>query len=128
MLCLKVGFVLRIGGISRRYFFGQGGAIGFVFRPFLSQLAHSKPHIGFVSPEFCPFSRLFSPCSSTGEGGVDRRVTAERGASPRSTEREISSQPRFFPLKYAPTCRLYAVAPRTLWRPNPQHRAHGASP
>ena len=59
MLCLKVGFVFWIGGITHRYFFGQGGAIGFVFRPFFSQLAHSKPDSGFVSPKFCPFSRLF---------------------------------------------------------------------
>jgi len=72
ILCLKVGFVFRIGRITRRYFFGQGGAIGFVFPPFLSQPTHSKADIGFVSPKFCPFSRLFPSPPWAGERGSQR--------------------------------------------------------
>src|SRR5438132_1554614 len=51
----EIGFVFRTGGLPVAVSLGKGGAIGFVFRPFLSQVAHSKPHIGFVSPKFCPF-------------------------------------------------------------------------
>src|SRR5437764_7721278 len=57
----QIGFVFRTAATGRRYGQVRSSEIGFVL-PFLSQLAHSKPHRGFVPPEFRP---LFAPFCST---------------------------------------------------------------
>src|SRR5439155_18006749 len=56
----QIGFVFRTAITGGRYRQARLDEVGFVFTPFLSQLAHSKPDSGFVSPKFCPFSRLFA--------------------------------------------------------------------